>query len=110
MKKKVLIGIVVVLAIVVVVLVAMVFFKPGEEKLAGGEIALTSSQERVEEIREPGESNTSNENTETQGIDASVYVMPKEKEEKGIIEQIKDFITPIILIIYSINTVISVLV
>ena len=104
MKKKVLIGIVVVLAIVVVVLVAMVFFKPGEEKLAGGEIALTSSQERVEEIREPGESNTSNENTETQGIDASVYVMPKEKEEKGIVEQIKDYI---ILIVSAINNIIS---
>ncbi len=104
MKKKVLIGIAVVLVIVAVVLVAMVFFKPGEEKLAGGEIALTSSQERVEEIREPGESNTSNENTESQGIDASVYVMPKEKEEKGIVEQIKDYI---ILIVSAINNIIS---
>ena len=104
MKKKVLIGIAVVLVIVAVVLVAMVFFKPGEEKLAGGEIALTSSQERVEEIREPGESNTSNENTESQGIDASVYVMPKEKEEKGIVEQIKDCI---ILIVAAINNIIS---
>ena len=104
MKKKVLIGIAVVLVIVAVVLVAMVFFKPGEEKLAGGEIALTSSQERVEEIREPGESNTSNENTESQGADASVYVMPKEKEEKGIVEQIKDYI---ILIVSAINNIIS---
>ena len=51
MKKKVLIGIVVVLAIVVVVLVAMVFFKPGEEKLEGGAIGPTPSPERIAQIR-----------------------------------------------------------
>ena len=51
MKKKVLIGIAVVLAIVVVVLVAMVFFKPGEEKLEGGAIGPTPSPERIAQIR-----------------------------------------------------------
>ena len=51
MKKKVLIGIGVVLAIVVVVLVAMVFFKPGEEKLEGGAIGPTPSPERIAQIR-----------------------------------------------------------
>lgn len=51
MQKKILIGVVIILAIVVVVLTVMVFFKPREEKLAGGATAPVSSPERISQIR-----------------------------------------------------------
>ena len=76
----------------------------------GSTTPLSSILSQIEKVASEEEKKASNENTESQGADASVYVMPKEKEEKGIIEQIKDFITPIILIIYSINTIISVII
>lgn len=82
-----------------------------KDNKTGSTTPLSSILSQIQKVAAEEEKKDSNESTESQAVDAaSLYVMPKEKEEKGIIEQIKDFITPIILIIYSINTVISVLV
>ena len=70
---------------------------------AGSTTPLSSILLQIEKVASEEEKKASNENTESQGADASVYVMPKE-EEKGIIEQIKDLI---ILIISAINNIIS---